>query len=259
MKIYKENTTGSIIGAVVVLEDSAPPPVGYTELTTIEEVNTGGFYSNSDYKVVRDVMKDMVITKGGYPMLDANEKRIAAYNKIGTLDERISAFTGDFEELYEANNYVSELGGIYDAKMLDVRIARKLKAKNTLFAMLGHAWLDPANGNVYYDPTPTEIVTLGLINATGVVYSNLIYTDATNNATYNLIDMYATNGITSKAEDGMVAIMDFVEGTVGTPYEFSNLKTLPFIPKQWSADTPTPTMIDFATMWKNILIFGLDK
>ena len=60
-------------------------PEGYTEVTGILEVYGKGFgHEGFDFKFVRDVIKEMVSSSGGFETLDVSGKDICLSLQIGT-------------------------------------------------------------------------------------------------------------------------------------------------------------------------------
>jgi hypothetical protein len=95
-------TTGTIAGTekpAYAYFDSGSIPADYTDVTTIENLDSFGFgLDNFDYKRVRDIIKEEVVSIG-WESLTTSEKTIAATHKIGTHAERLAAFGASVDTL----------------------------------------------------------------------------------------------------------------------------------------------------------------
>lgn len=108
MTLYGYNTAAGTLGKDVQhwnqedLNGNLPfqwldnPLAGYSEIHTIELINTYGWRLGKDYKFVRDAIRDIVKTGGsgdeeaGFNTLTSEQKIIASQLKVGKIAQRIA-------------------------------------------------------------------------------------------------------------------------------------------------------------------------
>jgi len=227
MKIYIED--GETYPAVQALQDGDAAPAGYSEVTDIETFYKYGKSSTNnliegwmDELAFRSKLKVMIYTKmqvtlpahvdtqANWDLLNAGEKSIAAHYFI----------IGKESFLLEVNNdsrYWVIKAGEYRCWTQSDRRRRSEMCEAIIFMRmenLGDAKLTLAELNQITKDTVLDIdaVTNKLNGKAKVKRLNQMYIE----------------GLEDEANDGVVAIKDWIQSTVGTPFENNGFMNLGF-------------------------------
>jgi len=227
MKLYIED--GETRPAIKVLPDTDPAPTGYSEVVDIEDAYKYGLQAISpeivgwaDELALRSHLKIMVYTKmqvtlavhvdtqANWDYLTAAEKSIAAHY----------FFVGNESFLLEVENddrYWMTKSGEYRTWSQEVRRKRAdlaesilfMRMQNTADAKQALADLNQIALDTYMD---IDDVSKTLQNKVRVKKLNTQYIE----------------GLEGEANDGVVAVRDWISSTVGTPYENNGFMSLTF-------------------------------
>ena len=227
MKIYLEDTP--TYPAVIVLQDNDPAPEGYDEITSIVDMATHGLGSLSmdlvgwtDKLSFKTKLKGMIYAKMGvtvpadvddlakWDLLDDDEKSIAAhYFVIG----RESFFL----EVKNDPRYWVIQAGEYRCWTQELRTHRAELCDAVIFLRMQN--LDDAKSiladlNQIAKDTEIELdeVTFKTKKKVRVKRLNRMYIE----------------GLRDAEHDGIVAIKDWINSTVGTPFENNGFKNLAY-------------------------------
>ena len=181
MKLYKEN--GEAIPAWQLLADADPAPTGFTITSDLTEWDANGFGLGSDYKAVRDSMKQIVFDLGsgdadvGFSLLDSAQKTIACKYKIASDSVR-EAFAGvDTLVIYgksyntqmlaarteRANDTVSEIANrLPTQKLVIMSQSEAVFNAYEKYGIEGTAYGDPVSGVADYINGTGDFIGAGL-------------------------------------------------------------------------------------------------
>lgn len=218
MKIYKEN--GETYPAIIIQDDVTAAPVGYTEVTDIVGISQygcqgidpkiSGWY---DKKCVRDKLSTAIYTKMGvaapadvedptkWNLLTDAEKSIAVHMFIvGKEEFQLEVVNDDRYWILEAEKYRRWTMEVKDFRL---KLMESIVFRRTL--SLADAKQIIADLSQIYIDTVIDIdgATNKLQNSVRIRKMN---------------DMYV-EGLTSLADDGEVALADYLQETAGTPFE----------------------------------------
>jgi hypothetical protein len=227
MKLYIED--GQNFPAVKVQQDADPAPPGYTEVTGIEDFVRYGLNTTNDDTVgwidrlcFRDQLKTMIYAKMGvvtpadvddpakWNLLNANEKSIACHYFVVAAE----AF---FTEVNSDPRYWILQSGEYRRWTQDARTQRTNLCEAVIFMRmlnLGDAKLILADMNQVCKDTVLDIdgATNQLNQSAPVKRMNQMYIE----------------GLEDQANDGVAAIKDWIQSTVGTPFEGNGFMDLAY-------------------------------
>jgi len=228
MKIYKENNEAEY-PAVIVQDDVAAAPVGFTEVTDIEGIAKYGLQAVDKYtpgwrdrKAVRDKLKVAIYTKMqvaapadvenpvNWNRLTAPEKHIAThYFLVGNHDFQNEVVNDRAYWAIEAGNYREWTMGIKEHRL---------------------AWMEATVFLALVDVQDSLKVLEELDQITKGVEEFIF--DLSNKLvksvkTKRLARLYV-NGIQSQASDGIAGLEDWVNSTAGTPFEGNGLRSITY-------------------------------
>jgi len=202
MRLYGYNTSEGTLGSEVTsfsvsdLNGNNPfqwldsTLLGYSDIHTIELINTYGFNRGFDYKFVRDQIKKIVLDAGsgdeelGFNSLTSEQKIICAKMKIGTFSQRVAVIGLDplitemveyRKKTQESRDIRSIIAEVELRNRLNTHTADVLSQAGALFANYklygvdGLDWGDTVTGIAdYIDDTAGYQDYLASIGHTGV-------------------------------------------------------------------------------------------
>lgn len=233
---------------IKVIKESDPVPTGFEEVDSIIDINEYCFNLFARYKMVRDVIKGMVSDKAdpesveaGFDLCTPEEKSVAAYHNIGT-GAQIAATITDLSDRDDSSiDYLDNMKGIKTG----VRDGRAVCLEAVVWSRLKKDSIQVA---------PSVFVT-----APEIIYSLITIDDpdhAVGEIGGNLLDLFANAGIGGLSDgDASLGILDFINSTPTTRFEFLGLATHPAL------STLVPSgflnMAEFALYLYDIIKFGL--
>jgi len=241
--LYKEDALAIDANpAIIVLEDTDPAPSGYSAFVDIEDIDRYCFgLSSYDYKVVRDCIKK-IVTDTGWGNLSTTEQQIAARHNIGTGAQILAAVPNDLTRDANSEAYLANMRG---AKISAVRPYRSIKLEARAWSRCKHIEVEPVPA--FFVTVPEFIYNLITISNPNAGAGEL---------GGNLLIIYENAGILGFAGgDKSLGILDFIESTVGTRFEFEGLTTHPLL----SGIVPSgySNVSDFATDLGKIIKLGI--
>ena len=170
---------------------------GYSDIHTIDLIETYGFNRGYDYKFVRDNIKQIVVNAGsgdeeqGFNSLTSDQKIICAKMKIGTFNQRV-AVLGLNDLITEMITYRFETQKSRDQRSIvaEVELRNRLNSNTAdilskagalfvnykLYGVDGMMWGDTVPGIAdYIDDTPYYQGYLSSLGVTGVGLRNSGY------------------------------------------------------------------------------------
>lgn len=255
--ILKEINGGSYVVADFAVRPAAsvnlssvngyPIPVDRNEyelLSSLQAINDALGNVNTDYKTVRDAMKQLVLDIGvenphgdlspeqaGMRWLllnDTGAAKIAATHNIGSGSQIVEAIPEFSERLDASSMYLTRMR----ASPKSVRGQRSIMVEAAF-------WAATKSVQPFMPVSPVSIPQLVLIDLAAATPANA------GELTTSFLDLYEDKGLMGVADgDGTVGVLDYFLGTVGTRFEGANS----FLGKYGSltpAFTTGATMEDF--------------
>lgn len=227
MKIYKED--GENIPAVQVLQDADPAPNGYSEVTDIVEacelgtkaisISTPGW---TDKLCFRDKIKTLVYTKmqiaapedvndpAKWALLTAGEKSVAAHLFLVGLDAFLLEVVND-------SRYWLIKAGEYRNWTQAVRQERAERAEAVVFMRMEHV-----------GDAKLVLADLSQISKDTVLDVDDVSKKLNDKARVKRLNRMYIEGLEDEEHDGVVAIKDWIQSKVGTPFENNGFKNLTY-------------------------------
>jgi len=227
MKIYIED--GQANPAVQVLPDADPAPSGYTLATTIEDFNKYGLDTTSedcptwtDKLCFRNQLKIMIYTKMGV-VVPADVDDPAKWNLLNAAEKKIACdyfVVGNEAFFLEVNNdsrYWIIAAGNYRKWTQSVRSERTDLCEAVVFMRM----LNIADAKLILSDMNqiTKDTVLDIDGATNKLNSN---------APVKRLNSMYVEGLEDEASDGVAAIRDWIQSTVGTPFENNGFMQLTY-------------------------------
>lgn len=245
---FKENGVNIENNPAIIIQISATPPVGFTQFSGIVDIEHYGFHiTGYDYKVVRDVLRDEVASRGGgsvsagFDTLTTPEKIAVAKHNIGSGQQIKDTITDLSERDEYSELYLTKMKGSNHG----VRYQRSVKMESRTWSRAKHLNVTIPNG-----PTMT---------CPEFIYGLLTINDpnsAVGELGGNLLLFYEDAGIVGFAGgDASLGVIDFILSTPGTRYEFAGLATHPLL--SGLAPDGFNNMGDFATYLYSIIMLGI--
>lgn len=252
--ILKEINGGSYVVADFAVRPAAsvnlssvngyPIPVDRNEyelLSSLQAVNDAIGNVNTDYKTVRDAMKQLVVDTGaenphgdlsheeaGMRWLllnDTGAAKIAATHNIGSGAQIVEAIPDFYERLEASLMYLTRMR----ASPKSVRGQRSIMVEAAF-------WAATKSVQPFAPVSPVSLPQLVLVDLAAATPANA------GELTTSFLDLYEDKGLMGVADgDGTVGVLDYFLGTVGTRFEGANS----FLGKYGLL---TPAFTDGATM-----------
>ena len=225
MKIYKEST--GTHPAVKIQDDATAAPAGYVEVTSIEEIerfgvqsieiSTSGWY---DKKCVRAKLKTAIYTKmqiaapadvenqAKFDLLTAAEKSIACHwFAVGKESFQLEVVNDDRYWVVKATEYRDWTVDVRQTRLAIMEAIVFRRVVDLSYAKDILADLSQITKDTVID---IDDLTKKLISKVRSKRMSRMYVE----------------GLESEADDGIVAIKDFIDSTVGTPFENNGFRGL---------------------------------
>jgi hypothetical protein len=220
---FKEDSIGIENNPAVIVQTSTTAPAGFTQYSDIVNIEKYGFHiSGYDYKVIRDVLRDEVASRGsgsveaGFNTLTAVEKQAVAKHNIGTGTQIKDTITDTSERDQYSIDYLVKMKGYSSG----VRAWRSICLEAASWSRCKYLSVTiPPSGPIMTVPE--------------FIYSLITISDpnpAAGELSGNLLLFYEDAGIVGFAGGDMsLGILDFVNSTPTTRYETTGLATHPLL------------------------------